>query len=594
MIKNPAQFEPDIESYLADPEQLVSREEEPIQLFDTTLRDGEQAEGAGMTLDQKILMATLSARTGIPVHEVGFAISGTDKQNVPVIAEALQDYDVEVASLSPLKEKAIDQTYEKLEKAGKKRIHTFLATSDIHLQKKFNGMIFPQAVDNIERVVGYTKRNYPDATLEFSPEDATRTDIKNLIIASRAAIAAGADVINVPDTVGRSNPFEVEYMFRQLDRNTEDLRADHDFMFSFHGHNDQNLGVANALAAIKGGARQVEGCWGDNGERAGNFALEEVVLALDMQGDRLHPDFKFRHDIAHRLVLPTVYAVYKIMGRSIPESKVLAGRRIALHGAGIHTDGSVKDGGLFGNESTYNVVDITKYGGKLPEASIGSRGGGADVVKALGEFGIEGLDKKSVTDITEVITKEAESCRRVYPAHALYIASQIREGLSDFEIEESDHWVRVSFDFDGQRHIFEKEIMEGNSAIQALVDGINDYCMHGIDIKVQSEAMQYANAEIADDWENMTGVNLQDSMKPIKRGSQAMAISRVTLANKDNEFNVHLAGTNVEETNKKAILVAAWPFLRERAITRMSLPPEAEERRHTIPPAPISLKTASN
>jgi len=558
----PKSFEPDIQPFLGNEAELRNRDTVPIKFFDTTLRDGEQAEGSAMSMDQKLFFADISARAGVDVHEVGFPASNTDMQNVREVSKVLRPYDVEVAGLARATRKDIEMTAEALQDARHPRIHTFLATSPIHLEKKL-GITFEKALETIERICRFAKEQFPNMKLEFSPEDATRTEIGNLIIACRTAIEAGADVLNIPDTNGITNPPYVKWMFEQLIKNTEDLRrAGKNFEFSFHGHNDEALGVANALAAVAGGARQVEACWGDNGERAGNFPIEEVALALDKQGARLSADHIFVHHLKRELIIPTTLAIYEIMGRPVPDSKVLVGRRIALHGAGIHTDGSVKDGGILGNESTYNVVDVQKYGGGIPEKPVGSRAGAADILQALSVFGIQ-AEKPHASKVLPRVTEEAINSRRIFPAHVLFESSKVWEGLSNPNISRTEGAVEVTFDFMGRRHEFKSDIRNENSAIQALMAAISEFCEKDLDIANQSEFKQAGLDEIQREYARRTSSPLADKRS---KGSEAMAVARVEVANGEKAYNVHLAGRNVNLTNLRAIFIASWPFIREKII----------------------------
>jgi 2-isopropylmalate synthase len=553
-------YNPDTDHFLGSADKLKNRKVVYIDFFDTTLRDGEQAEGSAMTMDQKMLFADMSAKAGVKIHEVGFPGSNDDSDNVKAVSKALKHHkNTEVCALSRCNKEDIDKTYKALSKANRKRIHIFLATSDIHLTKKLKKTRL-QAMKMIRSAVSYAKQNCSHTTIEFSPEDATRTEIKDLITAVRTAIRAGANVINIPDTVGNVNPWQIEWMFNQLIKNTNDLKENHDFKFSFHGHNDEGLGVANALAAIRGGARQVEACWGDNGERTGNFPIEEVALAIDMQGARMHPDFIFKHRLKRELIIPTTMAIYEIMGKQIPDSKVLIGRRVALHGAGIHTDGSVKDGGVFGDQSTYNAIDVAKYGGTIPEQPVGSRAGGADIVKALKNFGIN-KKKKDVSGILRGISEKAVDSKRIFPAHILYEYSKAHENMSEVRIKSTKRDMLVSFSFGGRQYEIRDKIYSDNGEIQALTHGIKDFCGKNIDIFDQSEAKQYSIEEIRHNYNQRVRMHVPNHHL---KGAGAMGISRVLVGNGDRRYNVHLAGHDVQMTNLTAIFIASWPFIREK------------------------------
>ena len=252
-----------------------------INIFDTTLRDGEQAPGCGMTAEEKLRVAYQLEKLGVDIIEAGFPISSEeDFLSVKTIAEKIKD--CQIAGLCRANQKDIDRGWEAVKHAERPRIHTFIATSDIHLKHKLK----KSRDEVLEMISGAVKhaKNYTD-NVEFSCEDATRTDIDYLCKAVDIAVKAGATTINIPDTVGYTAPDEFGHIIKTLKEKVTGLN---DVILSVHCHNDLGLAVANSLSAIKEGARQVECTINGLGERAGNASLEEIVMALKTRND-LHP-----------------------------------------------------------------------------------------------------------------------------------------------------------------------------------------------------------------------------------------------------------------------------------------------------------------
>jgi 2-isopropylmalate synthase len=249
-----------------------------IRIFDTTLRDGEQSPGCSMNLSEKLVLARQLAKLGVDVIEAGFAIASEgDFEAIKAIAAELDG--VSVASLARTSREDVERAGRALERAKRPRIHTFIATSDIHLEHKLK-MGREQVLEEVDRAVRQA-RGYVD-DVEFSAEDATRSDWDYLVQVFGAAVKAGATTLNVPDTVGYTTPVEYHELIRYLRAHVPG--AD-DVIFSLHCHNDLGLAVANSLAAIQAGARQVECTVNGIGERAGNTAMEEVVMALKTRPD---------------------------------------------------------------------------------------------------------------------------------------------------------------------------------------------------------------------------------------------------------------------------------------------------------------------
>ncbi|GMM92685.1 2-isopropylmalate synthase [Qipengyuania sp. MTN3-11] len=307
-----------------------------IAIFDTSLRDGEQAPGFSMNTAQKLAMARALAKLKVDVMEVGFAAASPgDAEAIHAIASEIgQRPDTPVlCSLARAVEPDIEAAERALAPAQRTRIHLFLGTSELHLRTKHR-MTHAEALTAIERALHSARGRF--AEVEFSPEDAIRTDRAFLKEVLECAAAAGADVLNVPDTVGYTSPEEIHALFADLTTNV--ARPDH-VIFSTHNHDDLGMAVANSLAAVRGGAGQIECAINGIGERAGNCALEEVVMAL-----RTRPDhYRATTGVETR----ELYAVSRLLGETTgnapPRNKAIVGRNAFAHEAGIHQHGVLAD-----------------------------------------------------------------------------------------------------------------------------------------------------------------------------------------------------------------------------------------------------------
>lgn len=317
-----------------------------ILIFDTTLRDGEQAPGNSMHASEKLEMSAQLEKLGVDIIEAGFsAASPGDYNSVKEIAETRKNS--VVCSISRCKKEDIDITYESLRTAlVPPRIHLFLATSPIHMQYKLK-MTEEQVIRRITESVSYAKKFLSD--VQFSCEDATRSDRDFLCRAVTAAINAGASTVNIPDTVGYSHPEEIEELFGYIFSHVADADK---VVFAAHSHNDLGLGVANSLAAVKAGAGQVECTVNGIGERAGNASLEEICMAL-----KTRPDF-YRADtgIVTRQIYATSQLLSSVTGVKIPPTKPLVGKNAFMHESGIHQHG------VLANKATYEIIDPASIG----------------------------------------------------------------------------------------------------------------------------------------------------------------------------------------------------------------------------------------
>ncbi len=332
-----------------------------IRIFDTTLRDGEQSPGATMTTEEKIQVADQLIRLNVDVIEAGFpAASPGDLLAVKEVVQYAKGSGVAVAALARATVSDIDAAWEAICEADRPVIHVFHATSEIHLKHKF-GIDREEALQRISSMVSYARSLCP--TVEFSAEDATRSDWDFLCQVFAAAIRAGATTINAPDTVGYVMPHEYESLFRYLNERVPGIDR---VVMSAHCHNDLGMGTANTLAAIRGGARQVEVTINGLGERAGNTAMEEVVMAL-----RTRPESFGNATTAIRAerFLPTSMLVSQLTGIPVQPNKAVVGANAFAHEAGIHQDGMLK------HRLTYEIMTPQSVGWGETKLILGKHSG---------------------------------------------------------------------------------------------------------------------------------------------------------------------------------------------------------------------------
>ncbi len=362
-----------------------------IRVFDTTLRDGEQAPGCSMDLAEKIEIAQALERMKVDVIEAGFAIASQgDFNSVQTIARTLKN--CTVASLSRATVKDIDAAWEAVKDAKYPLIHTFLATSPTHMQYKLK-MSEQEVLDAIAKMVAYARNLAPQ--VEFSAEDAMRSDPAFLAKAVDAAIRAGAQVINIPDTVGYATPVEMGEMIRYLKKSVENIDT---VTLSVHCHNDLGLAVANSLSAVLAGAEQVECTVNGIGERAGNAALEELVMAIHTRPD-LYPA---GCGIDTTRISPVSRLVYSILGVNAPINKAVVGQNAFAHEAGIHQHG------VMANRSTYEIMTPESIGLMQNRMVLGKHSGRHAVEERLSALGYT-LEKDA---LDQLFTRFKELCDR--------------------------------------------------------------------------------------------------------------------------------------------------------------------------------------
>ena len=350
---------------------------ERVYIFDTTLRDGEQAAGASMTVEEKLVLAKQLEKLGVDVIEAGFPISSEgDFEAVRRIAEEVRG--AEICGLCRTTVPDIDRAWEAIKGGANPRLHAFISTSDIHLQKqlgKSREQVHEEAVLAIRHARRYTEN------VEFSCMDATRTDPDYLVAMVTAAVEAGARVVNIPDTVGYTVPEEFIEIITRLKKEVPGIEK---VILSVHCHDDLGLAVANSLAGVIAGARQVECTLNGVGERAGNAALEEIVMALRTRRDKLH----FETRIQTEQIYPTSRLVRKLTGFVVPPNKAVVGQNAFSHMSGIHQDGVLKD------KVTYEIMTPQSVGIPGNRLVLGKLSGRHAFKQRMEELGFDLSDEQ--------------------------------------------------------------------------------------------------------------------------------------------------------------------------------------------------------
>jgi 2-isopropylmalate synthase len=434
-----------------------------VYIFDTTMRDGEQSPGATMTAQEKIEVARQLARMGVDIMEAGFpAASPGDFDAVRSIAETVKG--ATVCGLARTNEKDIDAAYDAIKVAESARIHTFIATSPVHMEfklRKTPDQVVEQAVNAVRRASGYV------SDVEFSAEDATRSNWDFLCRIFAAAIEAGATTINIPDTVGYTVPEEYSRMIRYIRENTPGIE---NVVISVHCHDDLGMATANTLTAIGAGARQAEVTINGIGERAGNTSLEEVVMAL-----RTRKDFYDGVDtrIDSKQLVASSRLVTHVTGMMVQPNKAIVGVNAFAHEAGIHQDGMLK------NRETYEIMTPESVGWEQTRLVLGKHSGRAGFKSRIKELGYTDLadekleelyhrfidltDRKKVVtnaDLTAIVEEDLQ-----YDPEFFTLAGWRAHSGSDGKAEA---WVKLNVS-DGER----EASSGGNGQIDALFGAID-------------------------------------------------------------------------------------------------------------------------
>ena len=379
-----------------------------VIIFDTTLRDGEQSAGIGLTTQEKLVIARQLDRLGVDVIEAGFAASSPgDFEAVQAIAREVRR--PIIASLARCVLSDVDAAWNAIKDAERPRIHVFISSSDVQIMnqlRKNPEEVLDMAIASVERAKSYCD------DVEFSPMDATRTDIEYLYTMLEGAIAAGATTINIPDTVGYVMPWEFRERIRLIKENVPNIDK---ATLSVHCHNDLGQAVGNSLAAVAEGARQVEGCINGLGERAGNAALEEVIMALETRKDL----YGVSTNVNTRQIYRTSRLVSDITGFAVQPNKAIVGANAFRHASGIHQDGVLKD------RTTFEIMDPQSIGWPSNELVLGKLSGRAGLRSRLDDLGYH-LDQDNLNEAFELFKNLADRKPEVTNADLVALMSSQR------------------------------------------------------------------------------------------------------------------------------------------------------------------------
>ena len=388
-------------------------------IFDTTLRDGEQSPGASMTREEKVRIARALERLRVDVIEAGFpAASPGDFESVQAVARAIKD--TTVCGLARALDRDIDRSGEALREAKRSRIHTFIATSPIHMQRKLNmtpDQVVAHAVNAVKRA-----RQYTD-DVEFSPEDAGRSEEDFLCRILEAVIDAGARTLNIPDTVGYAMP---EQFGRTIKRLIERIPNSDQAVFSVHCHNDLGLAVANSLSAVLNGARQVECTINGLGERAGNAALEEIVMAVKTREDF----FPCHTDVDSREIVTCSKLVSSITGFPVQPNKAIVGANAFAHESGIHQDGVLK------SRETYEIMSAEEVGWTANRMVLGKHSGRNAFRTRMQELGIEFPSEEELNAVFQRFKELADKKHEIFD-------EDLQALITEAGVEAEDERVRL-------------------------------------------------------------------------------------------------------------------------------------------------------
>ena len=379
----------------------MATEQVRITVFDTTLRDGEQSPGCSMNHQEKLRLAHQLDRLGADVIEAGFPIaSDGDFEAVKAIAGVIRR--PIIAGLARACRPDIERAWEALQEAARPRIHIFLATSDIHLQYKLR-ITREQCLAQAREAVSFAKSLCAD--VEFSPEDATRTDHDFLCQVLEAVVEAGATTLNIPDTVGYTIPSEFGELIATIRRRVKGIE---NVTISAHCHNDLGMAVANTMAAIAAGARQVECTINGIGERAGNASLEEIVMAIRVRHDR----YPYETGIVGEQIFPASQMLSEITGVPVQPNKAVTGRNAFAHEAGIHQDGVLK------NPLTYEIMTPQSVGVPDSKLVLGKHSGRHALAIRCEQLGYQ-FDRRALDDIYRRFVRLADKIKKVEDHHLL-------------------------------------------------------------------------------------------------------------------------------------------------------------------------------
>ena len=513
----------------------MSKDPGRVLIFDTTLRDGEQSPGASLNLEEKLAIAHQLARLGVDVIEAGFPFASPgDFKAVNKIAEVVKgDNGPTICGLARASKNDIKACFEALSPAPKKRIHTFIATSDIHLKHKLKKSR-KDVLSLVPEMVNYAKSFVED--VEFSCEDASRSDPEFLYEVIEAAISAGATTINIPDTVGFSTPSEFGQLIADINRFVPNIN---EAILSVHGHNDLGLAVANFLEAVKNGARQLECTVNGIGERAGNASLEELVMALHVRKRFYNKFFNRSQDCPTPLtairteeITKTSRLVSNLTGMNVQPNKAIVGANAFAHESGIHQDGVLK------NRLTYEIIDAKTVGLTDNKISLGKLSGRSAVRARLEEMGYD-LSREDLNDAFARFKELADRKREITDRDLEAIVSeQVQLPESKFQLKlvqvscgnESKPTATITL-FDTEELVENTMVAIGTGPVDAVCEALNTLA------KVPNELIEF-------------------SVKSVTEGIDALGEVTIRIRNNGRIYSGHSADTDVVVASANAYVNA--------------------------------------
>ena len=499
-------------------------------IFDTTLRDGEQSPGASMNMAEKIQIARQLDNMGVDVIEAGFPVaSDGDFESVRQIAGEMKN--AAVCGLARAARKDIEKCWQALRDARKPRIHTFIATSPIHRKAKLN-MSKAQIIDKIKESVSYARSLCDD--VEFSAEDASRTEVEFLKEACLTAISAGAKTINIPDTVGYALPFEFGLLIAQLREAFKEK-----VVISVHCHDDLGMASANSVAALKNGASQVECTVNGIGERAGNAAMEEIVMSVYTRRDALN--FKLALDTTK--IYPVSSLVSRLCGISIQKNKAVVGENAFRHEAGIHQHGVLQD------KLTYEIMTPESIGRKEESLVLGKHSGRHAIKERLNALAVD-TEKIDMDDIFMRFKKVADKKKEVYDDELLaLLEDQIGTVKKYYEIDYlhvisgtktlPTATVKLKMTEDSGKEKIVREAACGDGPVDACYKAINKIV-------------------------NMSPILVEYRIKAVSRGEDALGEVVVTIKEDESGHEIRGRGASTD-------IIEASAFAYIRALNRLNL-----------------------
>lgn len=504
-----------------------------VLIFDTTLRDGEQSPGISLNKVEKLEIAQMLAKLNVDVIEAGFPIASIgDFEAVQAIAREVQG--PTICGLARAVDGDIDRAWEAIKDAEKPRIHTFIATSPIHMEHKLR-MSPEQVADKAARAVARAKSYTND--VEFSPEDAARSNVDVMLMVLQAAVDAGATTLNIPDTVGYSTPHDFAERIRAVKENIKG-----DFIISTHCHNDLGMATANSMAGVLAGARQVEVAINGIGERAGNAALEEIVMAIKMKKQSYNGVYT---DVVTQNISQASRLVSRLTGYPVQYNKAIVGRNAFAHESGIHQDGVIK------KRETYEIMDPSDVGAGESQIILGKHSGRNALKTTLDKMDIT-LSSEELDEVFVRFKELADRKTNVTKEDLEAITSYQKTGAEDdvFEIEELS-FSRLGLSKDATAEVVLLKNKKDSQSCRESGNGLIDAGCKAIRkiTGIEAELVEY-------------------TVNSVTGGVDALADVVITLRHKGAVVAGHDAHTDVTEASVRAYLGAVNRLLKQDAIKK--------------------------